>query len=1351
VEWISNNLLLLLLGLAALLILVIVGAVLLGLMLQRRDKAASDGDPQPESEPEAVDFRGLSRNAALTVAAGRRRVGRIASLDRVDEDVPWVGLVGLPGAGASALVDNLQLPWQSESPPPAMASADMRIRLLREGVVLDFGDDLLDADDWEQRWRAMVKGVRTQRPNRPLDGLVIAVPMSTLVGPAALTVDALQTEGERLGEMLGAMQAVTGFRVPIYVVLSGAESLPGFARFIADGLDPDLRDGILGWSTPYDAEEVFIEGWIQEGLYEIRRGLEALQTAVLMRLDDDAREARLADDVFTFSRDIQDLDETLAALLLPAMRNSAFQAPAILRGIYLTAGPPAETYQPDLDREDGPRLAARTVEGQAFVRGLFEEKIFREHRLAEPARNFATARHVTVRRLRVALAVAFVLALIGTGYQWSRNLDRTDVFSLLDTIKLAEQRAKEKQFKDRSFNDISPPAVDIIDAMSRLRTDSVVVFSVPTSRLAGVDRTIASTVGLGMVNFIMPALRAGMTRRLERILRDAVQAANAEDAATADQRLMNSAVHLENLVAGLKEFDARIADYNRILVDQTLEPLPRLAAYALYHRPPGTFDPNHRFFQFDKSRYIELFPLPIQKYQDAARQDMDAELGPKIERIYESTPIYTTLMSLSETIQAITQGSTGRSGQGPSQLQLLGLGELIQRARALLTHDRTNWLDTGKLQGAGDINALLGEIGQLSFVSPDTSSDLTRRHNNARETARGEALAFIGIDNRPLLIDTVNGVELAPIYASLETQLAGLLSTPYLSGTPDHQTVPPSSSGSFQWDLSRLQDIMDAIEWRQTVVGDAISRMPAQFGRIVDAFIRAHLEERFEAQVATAQLPLAAGASGTTVRVNAEIRAFTAAGSLLSAVDQGLSLVGYARTLEQLRNAAVPQAERLLAAVDAELQDQAPYELYDPLLTTWDGHGPFAADAFGVGSLAALGSLLSDSRGFVELLAQDQAAPLVNYLQEGRRFRTSMAERLVQKWSQILSGIEAYQAKKPRNDLAMLERFVLSDMDKIDVENCRESTTSQPIGQGFFGQKLLQILQAIGERCATLDAETATVAYATLKRDFDRGLAGRFPFVGIGPRVPLTNFSRVANPVEPTAVRLFLAANGARIETLAKSLAQPEFAASPSGQAAAQFVGSLAAIETAMSPLLAETQPPANLAYRLRFSFRTNAGAGRADEQILEWIVSVAGATISSFGEDDTLVWTQGDPITITLRWARNAPQIPAATQPIPAMVEGPSVSYRYADRWSAFTMLGAHAAGAATLDTLADPTANVLAFNVALQTNPSAAAGLDVSTDTARAFARVDLFPGPKPPAPSAPPEVPIEMPYFPSLGPPL
>ncbi|TVR99122.1 MAG: hypothetical protein EA406_04600 [Rhodospirillales bacterium] len=1365
------------LALAVLLVVVVAGVSIFA-WRRRTDAAKPETADGAQMETGADQPDGTSRPVAEAARSGvQAAMTRLEGLTGTRDHpygVPWVALVSLQGARASDAIASLELDHAGGGAMAPVIGLNCTFRFTHDGAIVDVDEGLLSSRGWNERWSTLVRSIRLSRPERPLDGLVIALPVADLLGPNALTPDKLSAAGGQLYELIWSVQRLTGLRVPIYVMLTGCEQVDGF-RELAAALPEHARDDVLGWSVPFALDTAYAPQWIDDGIDHLVQDLTALQLQVLMRLDDpDA-----ADAVFLFPGQVRRLREPLRILLTGMLRTSAYHEAFLFRGFYLTGTTAPEGgvawSEPDGARaaEPGP-AAVRT----AFVRGLFADKVFREYQLARPAAGALTVRHRRVRIAQGALAAVLVLALIGTVVVAGTAGRITSARQLVDTLDRQVDRVSQERQRaamaDLDLDQVADAAFQVLAAMSRLQVTSVESWAAPTSMLTGADRRVERAIGVGYETSVLVAVRIGLSYRLNEVLEGVDRQLRAPDGGTPVPPSERVERAMSGLASGLSRYSEAVEAFEGLPRTQSIDDLADLISYALGKALPPGFRENRALYE--KALRNVRVPAPrAATYFENMLEDVIAQAA---WLRYPQGSLATAATDLEEAARQIIEGRPGTPGVAcPAPVSGMvaapthkaeALRRNLQVIRDELAGDRSLWLDPGVADPDPTFSQVMVRIRALDFVSEPFADHLRTIVDNARAIGRAELAAARFAGEPVLRISEDDGRwTVSPALLALRDALEALFRQPFMTDVPAAPPAIAEPGRRQRWEPPILQQAMVQAESYLVFASRELGRLRVRDnGAAVDGADGCITPDCLVAKVIArdlaldricrhAQAALAQGArpmpGGTgEAALRAEVRNFAAAEPLLSRLRDSWRQIGLDGVAAALDGLAIQQATRLLEEIDRVLMVTSPYQPLDPTFSWWDGVQPVAAISFGAASLADLAGMLALPRDFMDFLARDLAQPLVTYLSGGRPVVGTAAgtrpQRLVgdglARWSGIIAALDGYDQNQPRNSLRQLERFILEGMAEITLDNCRERTQVVGRPRDYFEEQEQALRRALASRCAGVQQQQALTAYDVIRDDFNQRLAGRFPFVGLGPGVDPAAALR-ATRADPGQVRRFFAQFDAEAETARSQLGEGARA-----RAAAAFLSQLAAVREALAPMLAAPDVDMPLSYELDLAFRTNPGQDQGGSQVLEWVVQVADRRVSSFQAAPTITWTFGEPVRVSLRWARNAPQIPAPSGTAGPVVRDTVATFSYTDPWALLSLVAAHTPDRTRMAALSDQQGSVIELEVPLQRNPEAARGGVTAPDRARVYMNIGftaLIREPGQPEQRQP----LDLPVFPAAAP--
>lgn len=412
--------------------LVTLGVVLLvamiwGAVLARRlgKVNASKAEEQQEQEDPVLPMerrqqRLLDRQLAALKnnLPGRRGVYRL----------PWYLVMGLEDAGKTSLI-------QRSGQTYTLTNVTRNNRADRNpfgfdwwigdnGVLIDPDGELLSqsesfsqnqsisqnksaAGEIQQRlWGHFIQWLERNRPQRPLNGVVLAVDLARLSTASAEQREAhailLRTRLRELMEQIGS-------RLPVYVSFTKMDLLYGFGSFVRS-LSKQEKEQALGFTFRLEGQ-LDNDDWLNEFSERfsemVARLNERLPDVLASTRDSEDRSA-----VYSFTRQLAGMKPALETFLSCLLSADAFSTPALVRGTYFTSvvqeGVPEDAFvcaAASHYQVSGPiQPAQRTGQSASlFTQSLFPGIIYPEAGLAGDNRRVVRSRQ---RRLVVAAVVA---------------------------------------------------------------------------------------------------------------------------------------------------------------------------------------------------------------------------------------------------------------------------------------------------------------------------------------------------------------------------------------------------------------------------------------------------------------------------------------------------------------------------------------------------------------------------------------------------------------------------------------------------------------------------------------------------------------------------------------------------------------------------------------------------------------------------------------------------------------------------------------------------------------------------------------------------------------------------------
>ncbi|EON20028.1 IcmF-like protein [Cupriavidus sp. GA3-3] len=1321
----TSNLFLISIGVLTLVALAVLGAVLYF--------AAQRARAKPAAERKIVRLRTDSLRSAFRQAIELVE-GNIAS--RAERyNIPWI-LVLNEGEDARPLpiAQSGVASVLSSDAANAAATQGISWHFFDRGVVIDINAAYLgspDDDTDEKPWDEFLGLCRGYRPQRPFDSVVVTVPAAMLLADDTDAQLELVRRAKLAHRRLWLAQNRFAVRFAVYVVVTGCESLPGFAHF-ARALPEPMRAGMLGWSSPYDLSATYQSGWIDAAMSGVVR---AVSDGVAELLAIGAQEVDACQSLLLPAR-IEAMRGQLTRYVDELLRPSAYHEPFYLRGVYLTgdsgelaahapafAAPRLRAAQPDaLAPEDAhaPELAPAAsasssadllnelMRQPAFLRDLFEKKIFLEYGLTRPSRSQQLARPLVHRALRwggTAVLCAWGGGLLVAAWQMGHR--HAELLAALGELRAgAQQRALAAQ----RGQDLPPDwyrrqALGLIAMNQRLSAQSVSSWFMPGSwafiddldgrvhdrfqrafgeiALDTIDREL-----LARVDTLTGVGRDPSTGQL--IIGDSClappgargEALPPRSLALEDMPEMRA---LQQYVAAVDQFDAALQALHRLETPQpaNADALRLVVRYALGAELQGEVSGSLPYFQRDPGkgrgaaslatggRALTALVPPLRCTFDKGARQLD-------ERLFNNNPLLVAERAVRSSLDELAGGANAGSGVNRVLADYRGIVAAIGTQQELLASGKGGWIRQPQF-AAGTVYArTLAQAAQNRLLGEDLVAAARARAESGFQAFTGElAQRFSGPDSGIAWQDKDGRFVVTPERLALRDRLAALLNQPFMA-PPRDLALPSVPAGSaVLWDRQQLDQAIALGDMRKRFLDEGLTGLPGPWRDAIAQSVDQQFARLVTDQVATAAImaPLQAdgGSAGFEAALGRIARIKTMLGEMhaMSRVDDLDALVSRdalarLRAVDELLQQSELYAIRQGSAGDGA---RAPRS---PLLT-----------AFGLNDAAALGPYLDQQSARAQALGREAAVYLAALSP------ADAGSGLALRWQALNRDLERYRLKNPNSRLLMLEQFVQAAAAESGQGVCLARFAARPAGgDDYFAALHVRLYDGLLARCAQGYFADLQRQWDGFSATFNERLAGRAPFGGAANAgevrtADYAELGRVLKRYEPLSATYRAARGDGPLRNIA------------SGVPVHQFIDSFDQVRTLLAPLYpVEEGAPAG--YDVSAEFRVNRGAELAGNQIIDWTLTIGAQSLSMRDAPRSLHWDYGSPVTLTLRFAKDSPMValPDAEQRALA-ADGKTMTWRFADPWSLLSFIARHRI--ADPGGRADSTAQLLRFDFPL------------------------------------------------------
>ncbi len=367
---------------------------------------------RPEQQGEVVALKSEFLKAVGALKASRLGRSGVSALYAL----PWYVIIGPPGAGKSTALRNSGLNFPYLSPTGGAVRGIGGTRncdwwLTNEAIILDTAGRYTSDDEDREEWLAFLDLLRTNRPRKPVNGILVAVSITEVAGASDEEVGRLaQRLRERIDEVIERLQIVP----PVYLLLTKCDLIEGFVDTFGDLKKAD-RGQIWGFTMPVGVQPALpLTDLFTSRFAELLDNVHKRA----MRLVGQERRIEAREKIYGFPHQFSLLGTQLGQLVTTLFAGNVYKETPIVRGVYFTSGTqegrPIDRVMSAMAEAFGvaPQLPAAEPVTEAksyFLRDVFAQVVFPDKNMAVRTRFAANRQRY---RLYAVGAAIFGLALM---------------------------------------------------------------------------------------------------------------------------------------------------------------------------------------------------------------------------------------------------------------------------------------------------------------------------------------------------------------------------------------------------------------------------------------------------------------------------------------------------------------------------------------------------------------------------------------------------------------------------------------------------------------------------------------------------------------------------------------------------------------------------------------------------------------------------------------------------------------------------------------------------------------------------------------------------------------------------
>ena len=431
--------------------------------------------------------------------------------------LPCLMMVGPENSGKSTILNSLKFEYLTSDD-----STTPMWKLFKKGAIFEMPKPDV-AEKESTFWSFLSELFMFIRPRRPLDGLIITLSADMLLSKSS----DIETYAKDLFAKVFAFQHDINFRLPIYVIVTKCDVIPGFTDF-AHLLDHQSKQQIFGWSNPNSINTAFSSACIQDLFNTINTGIRRalLIFAKRKEVSEDLRNAVLFETYFN------QLKNPLALYLNTMFQSHNPSDGLLLRGVYFTGRPKEIEISDELLEPSAlsPKPYSHiNLKNEStyndelyFLQDLFSEKIFKEHNIAYPIRNDAIDMTKTIFRNKLIFAGTSLFISIGWFYGNFHIRDKINryfrTFSTIKSMMVKLQRMEEQLANAEDQVLLNQQTKTLLQSMPIMSRFEFMSFFVPQSWFSHLYKQMTDTVSLIFDSVVIRAMFIDLNMNTKNVL-----------------------------------------------------------------------------------------------------------------------------------------------------------------------------------------------------------------------------------------------------------------------------------------------------------------------------------------------------------------------------------------------------------------------------------------------------------------------------------------------------------------------------------------------------------------------------------------------------------------------------------------------------------------------------------------------------------------------------------------------------------------------------------------------------------------------------------------------------------------
>ena len=1238
--------------------------------------------------------------------------------------LPWYLIIGTEESGKSSLLSGFT---HDEIYDDEEENAPLTWWFLKNGVVLDLKGSLFlpkdgfNADD--KSWNITLNMLSRYRGEKPLNGIILTIPADEIYGRNKLPIEEIKRRAQYIAKKLNFAQNYLGMKLPIYIVVTKTDIVPGFQSFCSE-IPVRNRSNMLGWSSPYSIDSIYHSRILDEGFADLEDELNEIR----MEIFAESSTSTTRDGVFVFPSELLTIKNSLSCYIDTIFKASSAEEKFYFRGFYFTGDSKmvpllqfdgdsnndeeamAIMGTPDADVNEAGSFSASFRDEQFapkkifFFEDLLLKKIFMEEGIANPMKSKIYQSNKAIFIAKVSTAAFVVIGsygLFSAKDQLKQNKD--NLYPSLFKVSSLIKSASDLTFKnlENNGNEILADCTNqLLSMMQQLNNARFSSLFVPASWFSSINKDLTETLRVSYQRVVVRTIYMNLIMKSRELLNSKPVHGSKSISEVLNPHNSDEYAQLKNYVFGLIELEKNIKKFDSLRTSADPRDLNDLIDYTFKGSLPKEFLDNYKDFRSILMN-TPFPPINLTPYKQVAYDVLINLFQNYLDTIFTSRSENSIISFLT---RFINQLSRQNIKEIPDCGDVKRFSKDLSTVCKELGEEGKTWIDNDVFDPDKEYNSFLDGVEDL--FGKDTAQKLL----DITAVNFGYLKARLEEFNNMLKSDIPNKnikkikKEKEPASSGIylmERCLGALCSESFMETPGDYQLITDIPEGKMIfWDDELVQYSYEMGKNYEQFCSTTVKDFPRAMQEGITLLAKSNLCAVISSNIAKSQ-SLVDSPSGVSSEITSEEILQKQVAELKGVAPRFVKLLKILRddtfgfVFGNLRTILNKVGFSLLNHIDKLLENQKPYAPSNLTFNYWNGDSGAGLAAFSAADMEELSLYIQLQRAMISRLAIDFAETIVDFLNSDTIYDKNYGDHgQLTKWTRIVENVKGFIKKDPTNSVTVLERFIKRTLNEYNLDNLTSKISLKDI-KGESGDYFLNIVKDIKKgiisRGEVLIRKRNIARYNSLKDYYKKHLETKYPF---------TNYDksqRTAMDADLDAVKEFFKMYdefGGTPESILDQIYQLDGDA----QKPYAFLKKIHDLRLFFGDFF-------NTQYEtLKVRLEINFAANKRDETNTDYLVDRVfrpnnDSTIEPITTDKSGIWYFGEPIELNLRWATGDAQAnkPTYDQNDPDLIlDGTTAKIQCVGDWAVLRFLQKYKAEAVNADQLA-PNQTILGFKIPL------------------------------------------------------